>query len=1151
MNEQRAKDLASIDPPSSMKKIVEFTEQLSFGQDALFAGTELPKPHIGQNGIKASQLSSAMASNPYQFFPGVGSEGLDAVMSRYAIRSRDIQDFTRWLMKWDAKRTELVVFDAPEQIFLKQATPELVENLYEQNPEIERIVLEGRRRRRVVEQQIDQEEVVRTERINRQIRYEESQRTEVEVQKKAQVEASGSRSEATEAKAAELGGRKNMVRRGHPQLKEPAPDSAEYWRESGPKSMEVAKPNFKASVKPDAPVNLSQTLLNANRQIITSNIGFGGLATGVIQGRMDATASFQAQAAAMNATQASPAAAYMPTQQASYLPVQGGGSMSVERAMSLSHGYPAPEVSISSQPMGSFGHPIQPLGQFQVVPGPGGALPQYAPSFRGGVGTVGGQAWSQTPDLPMEMGQNAGLRQISAVQPVAPGFVRDSSGTIYQQVDSPAATHFSGGQMPSMQVPASGFSPLQLAAIGGFGGGAMGLPGFHGATAQFAAHSMIESKASRMPANGVPIMVGDNSLMPSGSLARRDVMGMSVVAATGVPMATRGFASEEPPVATTIPNNPLMGQITLIAPPMRVASAESERAGSGVSFDIKQLAQGSSTVDASSLAMLKAAMPGGVQAIYPALPQGQLGEQAVNVKLAPSLLQQILTQGYGGEAAAMAPSFAAAASTVSIGSPVARPLEASIVPITSRPAADQPGILGGAKESERGLTQIGAAGASRGGALDFLGMPVRLAPSLAGNPEISQEAAARKVLAPGAAAVMRPNEFAPLKSKLFPSFGSVQAEPDKKAWEKAAPSFGMKSGRPESMLSPAARLKLPQGGAAVPQMHTVSQTPAAMALASAASVAETAHHAMPSGLHAISSNTGFAGAAASAGLAGAARAFGPAGVGAGIGGGLASSRVAVPSFGSALSMTRPMPIGAAGALPAVQLPSASTGISSGLSAPAAPGMMAAALGQRVASRWSPSQPEGAGPSFGSMPGASSAGAPAMPSMKANDKTTRNLTSQIPKVRAGNPASPSMTSSLSSAAPSMARPGMPTTAGSHPGLSKLAAPELSMPTAGPSGPSISMPPSRGSALAHSAPAMRIAASVHAPVPPASNSFIQRSGMDHGQVTADNSAVQETENSSARSTKDPGAVAHEINMLATEVMAILKRKMRFEAERLGRR
>src|SRR5579862_7814749 len=118
MDELRAKDLAAIEPPGSITKIVQFAEQLSFGQQGLFASAELPKPSIAADSFASQTMARRIADKPYSLFPGANGESLDTLMSRYAIKSQDIQEFTRWLMKWDGARTQLSIPETPEQYFL-------------------------------------------------------------------------------------------------------------------------------------------------------------------------------------------------------------------------------------------------------------------------------------------------------------------------------------------------------------------------------------------------------------------------------------------------------------------------------------------------------------------------------------------------------------------------------------------------------------------------------------------------------------------------------------------------------------------------------------------------------------------------------------------------------------------------------------------------------------------------------------------------------------------------------------------------------------------------------------------------------------------------------------------------------------------------
>jgi len=262
--------------------------------------------------------------------------------------------------------------------------------------------------------------------------------------------------------------------------------------------------------------------------------------------------------------------------------------------------------------------------------------------------------------------------------------------------------------------------------------------------------------------------------------------------------------------------DPLLGQVTLIAPPLNIASAQSEQGGAAVRMDWAMLARGAGTLDAGGLARLKAALPVGTQAIYPALPPGSGGPNGVNLALAPALLGDLLGQGYGPGAVGLAAEAAGRGAAATGGTSPAMPLPAKLVPTEKRPAGTAGGLLGtgigadGATASKPAgaLEEAGGGTARRGGVLDFLGMPVRLAPSLGGRSELAQETAARGGgLTTGAMTpqTLRPNDFAALRQRLFPAFQSVTTEPDRDAWRKAAPDFGLRDSEPTTLLAPDAR----------------------------------------------------------------------------------------------------------------------------------------------------------------------------------------------------------------------------------------------------------------------------------------------------------------------------------------------------------
>jgi hypothetical protein len=82
-------------------------------------------------------------------------------------------------------------------------------------------------------------------------------------------------------------------------------------------------------------------------------------------------------------------------------------------------------------------------------------------------------------------------------------------------------------------------------------------------------------------------------------------------------------------------------------------------------------------------------------------------------------------------------------------------------------------------------------------------------------------------------------------------------------------------------------------------------------------------------------------------------------------------------------------------------------------------------------------------------------------------------------------------------------------------------------------------------------MPIATSVKAK-PPAGAMAVQRARTGSDVATPSRGSSRHTEHQTdVNSPRDPGSSAGDINMLANEVWSLLKRKLTFEAERLGRR
>ena len=292
--------------------------------------------------------------------------------------------------------------------------------------------------------------------------------------------------------------------------------------------------------------------------------------------------------------------------------------------------------------------------------------------------------------------------------------------------------------------------------------------------------------------------------------------------------------SEAPDAAmTSAPPSPFaatpeMGQLTLLAPPLQIASAQAERGGIAASVDWQTLAGGAGPLDEGGLARLKQVLPAQASVLYPALKPGSLGPGAVNLPLSAPLVQSLLQKSYGGVGMGMATRAADMAASLGGGKPAAAPLPAQIVP-GRRPSGTAAGVLGHPDEVQGGAGALGQAGkgqATRGGVLDFLGLPVRLAPSLGGRSDLARETTLRNAGQGPVASqqTLRPEQFAPLRNRLFPAFSSMAVEPDKGAWRRAAPAFGLRDGSPTTLLSPDARV--PVQTPTMPQPPSRSRPPA-------------------------------------------------------------------------------------------------------------------------------------------------------------------------------------------------------------------------------------------------------------------------------------------------------------------------------------
>ena len=313
--------------------------------------------------------------------------------------------------------------------------------------------------------------------------------------------------------------------------------------------------------------------------------------------------------------------------------------------------------------------------------------------------------------------------------------------------------------------------------------------------------------------SGVPEAPGRFSTTPAfgASLRPQALFGAGLKAAVPSDQAAPPGALPASPAASLLTITPEMGQMTLQAPPLQIASAQAERGGAAAAVDWQTLAGGAGALDEGGLMRLKGVLPAQAGILYPALPPGSLGAGMVNLPLAGPLVHSLLRKGYGSIPLSAATRAADLGGAVKGGRPPAAPLRASLVPTAKRPTGAAPGLLGQPDENAGGagaLAEAGRGQSARGGVLDFLGLPVRLAPSLGGRSDLARETTARNAgLGPvRPQRVLRPEQFAPLRSRVFPAFQSMAVEPDRAAWRKAAPALGLRDAGLTTMLAPDARV---------------------------------------------------------------------------------------------------------------------------------------------------------------------------------------------------------------------------------------------------------------------------------------------------------------------------------------------------------
>ncbi|RYG44017.1 hypothetical protein EON79_15820, partial [bacterium] len=93
--------------------------------------------------------------------------------------------------------------------------------------------------------------------------------------------------------------------------------------------------------------------------------------------------------------------------------------------------------------------------------------------------------------------------------------------------------------------------------------------------------------------------------------------------------------------------DPRYGSLTLVAPPLRIASAKEERAGAAAELEWPKLQRHLAPLGPSDVERLHAMLPPGTQALYPSLPAASLGPSAFNVPLDAQAIESLVVDGFG------------------------------------------------------------------------------------------------------------------------------------------------------------------------------------------------------------------------------------------------------------------------------------------------------------------------------------------------------------------------------------------------------------------------------------------------------------------------------------------------------------------------
>ncbi|NLH99228.1 MAG: hypothetical protein GX446_07020 [Chthonomonadales bacterium] len=799
ISEEKLKELAAIEPPKFLERIADFLADLTLRSSSV-AVLERAQPvePIGQAGLSALSLGQRLSERAASVGGHRSIEWLYSLMRPYQIGPYELRQFSMWLVRWHDKLAETEVIrrpaDSAEQPPARRST--LAEDgsapvdLRRTSPRTLRAVAgvsaAGSEIVQVVEPSAGGVRRVRV------VRRQAAEPRLEQIPEETPVSSPGKESAATTA-------------RREPDVLSRA------WR-SGHRT---EQPPLAAAQEPGvelAPPGARQAL---TRSLWISNLAMAGAAAGFMMGRSSQTGALVSRIAA-------PA----------ILGVAGPATTGVMYAPSLAFPLSHPPVSTASW-LGAAAPPPTPT-EFVPMPGAPIASPMSIitpgqTSGQQGVAMPVVQAVAQQPVL------RPGVEAVTSHRgAMRDAFASTRSGGGADQSGTPTGTPQPHPSTASSRPP-SPIPGLVAAGLAGFLLGRLTRQGSsRGAVSDDLYVQPVASAGgvqrarvySRWQPDGVlatMIPPGPGTELarwlpiPSGLPGSRDILpALAGSPAYGrvrpVPSAAAGLSARNV-------HDPRLGEVTIVAPPLLVASEQSERRGAAVAFDWPSLARGAGELDAAGLKRLQSVLPQGAQAIYPALPKSALPAGAVNLRLAPSLLKPLLTEAYGSQAAGIAGSAAATASGAAFSMPSNMPTLARIVP-ARRPAGEASGVIAPDSSAPAGaLQEAGAGQARRTAMLDFLGVPVRLAPSLGGRPELRDELAVRGVGDQQTTArAIRPHVFNPLRQQLFPGVQTVHAEPDRPAWRRAAPTFGLRDSEPTTVLAPDSRVRKVGADAPLPQV---------------------------------------------------------------------------------------------------------------------------------------------------------------------------------------------------------------------------------------------------------------------------------------------------------------------------------------------